>query len=421
MIRELHVSLFDLIISSSQAFELLNPDISNHQLQVAYIAYAIGTEMELTSEQKHNLLLAGALHDIGAFSLKERLQIKNFDYVDEHNHTEFGYYVLKMFKPFSKVAEIVRDHHCVWKHSVGVGLESQIIHLADRVAILLNIKEYTLPQAENIRKKIQQFSGTTFNPKIVNAFMHLSQKEYFWFDIASPSLSILLKQRIPLNIVELNSDELLDFSHMIKVLIDFRSEHTATHSSRVALTAKQLADFIGFSKRESQFMEIAGNLHDFGKIAIPLEILNKPEKLTTKEFDIMRSHAYYTYTILEPISELNLITTWAAFHHERLDGNGYPFHHNAHNLTLGSRIMAVADIFATVVEDRVYRKGFDRDKILKILHSAANNYSIDADIANVIEKNFDLFHSLCLNADKSALEEYNKFISFKQNTQHIST
>ncbi len=73
-------------------------------------------------------------------------------------------------------------------------------------------------------------------------------------------------------------------------------------------------------------MLVAGYLHDLGKVAVPNAILNKPGKLDPEEFDVIRAHTYHTYHILSTIGGFEEIAIWAAFHHERLDGKGYPFH-----------------------------------------------------------------------------------------------
>ncbi len=93
-------------------------------------------------------------------------------------------------------------------------------------------------------------------------------------------------------------------------------------------------------------MRAADYLHDVGKLTIPSRILDKPGKLTREEMEIMRGHTYHTFHILNNGGSMPQVAEWAAFHHERLDGTGYPFHHGGKNLTLGARIMAVADIQA---------------------------------------------------------------------------
>jgi HD-GYP domain-containing protein (c-di-GMP phosphodiesterase class II) len=89
------------------------------------------------------------------------------------------------------------------------------------------------------------------------------------------------------------------------------------------------------------------------------------------------------------------INEWASFHHERLDGNGYPFHHSAAQLTLGSRIMCVTDIFAALTEDRPYRKAVGRDKVISILEKRAANNGLDGRIVETLVKDYDAICETC--------------------------
>ncbi len=139
---------------------------------------------------------------------------------------------------------------------------------------------------------------------------------------------------------------------------------------------------------EVQLMKIAGNFHDLGKLAIPNSILEKPGKLTEEEFAIIKQHTYYTYTILNTIGGIDQISEWAAFHHEKLDGSGYPFHVSSEKLTTGARIMAVCDIFVAIAEDRPYRKGMSEEKIKQVLKSQAKNGLLDDTIVNLLLENY---------------------------------
>ncbi|MFA6612534.1 MAG: HD domain-containing phosphohydrolase, partial [Dehalococcoidales bacterium] len=155
----------------------------------------------------------------------------------------------------------------------------------------------------------------------------------------------------------------------------------------------------------------AGLLHDLGKLAVPTEILEKEGKLTADDFAIMRSHTYHTYRALEPIKPLKTVNEWASFHHERLDGNGYPFHITGPQLSLGSRIMAVADVSTALLEDRPYRAGMAQDEATRILERMSKD-AIDGDIVNILKANFEEVNSQRIIAQTESGKEYRKYISF---------
>lgn len=341
MIRELKISLVDLIVALSEAMDLVSPYLVNHHKRVAYIAQSIGAEFGLSPENQDELLIAGALHDSGALSLKDRLTTLDFEMKNPYRHAELGYLLIRDFKPLSRVSLMVRYHHNWWHKEQGqasgeeeIPLGSHILHLADRVDVLIKRQEEVLGQVRGICSKIREESNKRFMPDVVDAFMRLADKEYFWLDTVSPFLNHILSQRMGSSIVEVDMETLLDLSRLFSKIIDFRSRFTATHSSGVAATAEALGRLLGFSEKECRMMKVAGYLHDLGKLAVPAEILEKPGRLTMEEFCIIKAHTFYTYRILERLEGLEIINTWASFHHERLDGKGYPFHHRAEDLPL---------------------------------------------------------------------------------------
>ncbi len=416
MITELHISLFDLVISLSEAMDLVSPSIVNHHKRVAYIASSLGAELGLSQEEQTDLFLAGALHDSGALSLKERMDTFKFEMEEPYRHAELGYLLLREFPPFLQVSRIVRHHHRRWEYGEGrtcggddVPLGSHILHLADRVDVLLKREKGILCQVRGICKKIKKEAGKRFMPEVVDAFMELADREYFWLDAASPSLDQILSRKRKASTVEVDLDTLLDLSRLFSKIIDFRSRFTATHSSGVATIAEALARLLGFSERECRMMRVAGHLHDLGKLAVPSEILEKPGRLTPKEFCAIKTHTFYTYRILERIEDLEIINAWASFHHERLDGNGYPFHHRAEDLSLGSRIMAVADVFTGITEDRPYRKGMSEEQALEVLEGMVASHALDGYVVSIAKAHYEELNSLRKEVQAAMTEEYERF------------
>ncbi|MFH1015153.1 MAG: HD domain-containing protein, partial [Nitrospirota bacterium] len=262
MIKELQIPLLDLIVCLSDAMDLVSPEVVNHHKQVAYIAFSIGTKLNLPVEQRNNLMLAGALHDSGAFSLKERLDTLQFEVENPHQHAELGYLLLKTFKPLSMVANLVRFHHVPWSNGCGsefrgesVPFGSHILHLADRIAVLINKQQEVLGQANGVCAKIAEQSGKMFMPELVDAFKCLSTKEYFWFDAVSPPINSIFARKAGIATIELGIAELLNLAKLFCRIIDFRSRFTAIHSTAVAATASALAKFTDFSERECQMMK----------------------------------------------------------------------------------------------------------------------------------------------------------------------
>lgn len=427
MADRLRVPLFELAVSLSDAMDLVSPVLANHHKCVAYTAVCIAEELDLAEEQQNDLLLAGLLHDSGALSEKERKDLLIFDAESHHRHAELGYRMLRKFKPFRHIADIIRYHHVSWLNGDGsfhngnqVPMGSHILRLADRVDVLrladtvdslIERDREVLEQVSRIQREIRENTGSVFMPELVEAFLRLSEKEYFWFDITSPSLRNTLAGRAKTEPIEVDMDGLLELSDVFRQVIDFRSKYTATHSSGVAASAEGLAELAGFSEKECKMMKVASYLHDLGKLAVPTEILEKPSGLTVHEYNVVKSHPFYSYRILESVSGLEVVNAWASFHHERLDGSGYPFHYGERELSTGSRIMAVADVFTAITEDRPYRKGMSGEVALSVLEEMAESSQLDNHVVSLVSRNFDMINSKRIAAQEPVSKEYQDVIS----------
>lgn len=138
-------------------------------------------------------------------------------------------------------------------------------------------------------------------------------------------------------------------------VIEAKDQYTDGHTRRVGSISKLLGEKLGLSRERLQHLEIAGIIHDIGKVAIPEAILNKPDKLTAEEFAIIKKHPVTGETICRPLNSLQPCLDPIRHHHEKLDGSGYPDGLKADNLSLEARIIAVADIFDALYSDRPYR------------------------------------------------------------------
>ena len=111
------------------------------------------------------------------------------------------------------------------------------------------------------------------------------------------------------------------------------------------------------------------------------------ESLDDDEFNMIKLHAFSTNQILSQIEGLEEITQWAAQHHEKLNGRGYPYHEKKDNISMPARIISVADIFQALAQKRPYRDNLEPLEILNILHEKVSQEEIDANVVSIVEKN----------------------------------
>ncbi|WP_099467668.1 HD domain-containing phosphohydrolase [Konateibacter massiliensis] len=412
----MRINLFALLKSVSGAQDLVSPLLSNHQQQVAYLSCRLAERLGLPVEEQRDVFLAGLVHDIGAVSKDQRLEfIENEPYYI-NNHAFIGAKLLQECGPLQKIGSLVKYHHLPWENGQGiccgeekVNFGSHIIHVADRACSAINKDENILTQLPAIIKAIKGGSKNVFVPSIIEALEQLSEEEYIWFDI----LSRYPADRIDTSrfeMEELYIEDIIEVTLLFSYIIDFRSKFTSRHSAGVANTARELARLSGFSQTDCKYMLVAGYLHDLGKLAISNEILEKPGKLTMDEFNEIRSHTYYTYHLLDAIPEFEEIKGWAAYHHERLDGKGYPFHLKGDQLSKGARIMAVADVFTAITEDRPYREGMNDEMILRVLNNMVKENALDGEIVSLLADNFAAIKEIQEKARKEASEKYEAFL-----------
>ncbi|MDD4688910.1 MAG: HD domain-containing protein [Eubacteriales bacterium] len=413
---KIRINLYDILACISSAQELVSLKLSNHHQQVAYLAYRLSEHINLTTDHHKDIFLAGLIHDMGAISSKEMLELIETEPVTVNHHALRGSKLFEGFKPLHNAAGIIKFHHLPWDNGKGskymgeeVPLASHIIHLADRVCTLFRSDRNILTQIPDILSTIREQSNTVFNPDIVEALFKLSTKEYIWLDLTSQFPTKMISDARISNVFTAEIDDIVDLALVFSRIIDFRSRFTACHSAGVAKTAERLAQLVGFSPDECKMMLIAGYLHDLGKIAISDDILEKPSKLNEDEFNEIRAHTYYTYRLLEPIEQLKTINTWASYHHEKLDGTGYPFHVVGDSIPLGARIMAVADVFTAITENRPYRQGMKFDTAKNVLNNMVASNALDGNIVKLL---IDNFHEINNNREISQIEAAKQYKNF---------
>ncbi|MGV8905657.1 MAG: HD domain-containing phosphohydrolase [Acetobacterium sp.] len=424
MKRHLLVNLNNLLLSLSEVTDLANPLAAQHQHRTAFIALELTKRANLDQEINENIFAAALLHDIGAVTVEEKLAIHSFEQPNYDLHTIKGELLLEQIPWLSKISKIVRNHHRNWDDwdqniENPVVFSSQIILLADYVERLIDRNKYILSQNKYIVETIEKLADTVLNKKIIAYFVDLAKREEFWLDLVSPRLYALLLYSGPFKDIQIGLDDITLISNLYRDLIDFKSRFTATHTSGVSECAVLLSELFGMAGLDVKSMRIAGNFHDIGKLIIPNSILEKPGKLTSEEFAIIRCHTYYTYNTLYSIGGLQRIAEWAAYHHEKLDGSGYPFHCTNEEIGTGSRIMTVADIFTAISEDRPYRKGMNKNEIHKIIKSQTDQKLLDRRIVELLFDNYETVSNQVKSKQAMAMDFYEKrFLTIADEVKH---
>ena len=150
--------------------------------------------------------------------------------------------------------------------------------------------------------------------------------------------------------------------------IDAKDGFTRGHADRVSRIAGAIARELGLAEKQIDEIELAGLLHDIGKIGVEDRVLMKPTRLDPDETELMRRHPIYGASILEPSAALRPLVPIVLHHHENFDGSGYPEGLKGEDIPIGSRIMIVADAYEAMTSDRIYRKAIGHESAMEQLN-----------------------------------------------------
>jgi putative nucleotidyltransferase with HDIG domain len=284
---------------------------------------------------------------------------------------------------------------------------ANLIFLSDRIDVLAVAHYETdiLLAREEVVKSITGYGDHYFDPSLVEVFQQAERSEAFWIALEDRHVTRYVwdmgrfGSSEPLSIAQVKQ-----LSLILAYIVDQKSPFTAQHSVRVAALARYLAETRGLPAEQCEKIEIAGLLHDLGKLHMPDIILEKAGPLNELERSIMNQHSYETFEILRHIKGLDEIANWAAFHHEGLNGAGYPFHPRERDLCVEARIIAVADVFQALVQDRPYRAGMQIGAVLAILEKFARSGKLDPEVVALAGQHADDCFRIAQGEDRAAGE-----------------
>lgn len=392
-----NINLHEAVYSLSDALDLVGVTHIHHGKRVAYMAAECGKQMGWTGQRMDDLFQAAILHDCGVSKTIVHSRLAQFEWEKEGDHCKIGAVLLNSCPLLEHLAPVIRYHHTHWSELKELDLPEEVklaancIYMVDRVDVLslgfLVDQSNLLLGREEIRKKIFEKRGDWFCPELVDAFLQVSRSEAFWLSLenehVSGYVSVWLSET---KVREMDFEELRSIVRIFSYIVDAKSPFTKSHSDGVARLARYLGELFELSDESCEMLELAGLLHDIGKLRQPDELLDKPGKLTPEEYSHIQRHSFDTYSILKNIKGLEKVTQWAALHHERADGSGYPYHLHTEGLAIEARIVAVADVFQALAQKRPYREPLQPDEIMEILNEMVDDGKLDRNVVMRVDK-----------------------------------
>jgi len=366
-------------------YDLNDHPTHQHARRVGETCALIAEKLGCTNQKIRQIYYAGLIHDIGKIAIdinilrqKRKLTADEFSIVQ--THSLIGAKIAAALPELSDLAFWIRWHHEKWDGTgypdrlsgVEIPVEVQILSVVDCFDSLqtprLDRDKYTMEESEKI---IQQQRGTAFNPVIVDIISDMISRKEFTPGQSSDSF-IKLKEKFLKADNKGDSDEqyrdgftvsgIYPILRLFARVIDAKHGYTLGHSTRVSILSKYIAQKAGFSAADVIKVEIAGLLHDAGKISIPNEVLDKTKPPDFNEWMIIKNHPVHSFDIIKNINMMNEIAEITKQHHERLDGSGYPDGITEKNIAVLAQIIAIADTFDAITSERAYRSRSDITK-----------------------------------------------------------
>lgn len=247
-------------------------------------------------------------------------------------------------------------------------------------SIHAHIKSFMLAPLK-IRSKILG----VLSASVINGQQRFNEKDLYHLAFMTNKAAAVIEN---LALYENIYNNLLATLYAFVTAIEARDPYTKEHSSRVTRLAIAMAQAMRLTNEDLEILNVAGLLHDIGKIGIRDEILLKPGHLDKNEYQIIQQHPVIGAEIMDNLGLWHREKQIVRGHHERYDGTGYPDRLKGENIPVLARILSIADVYDALASDRAYRRRMEEEKILGIMYSGAGS-QFDPDMVDVFRRLYE--------------------------------
>ncbi len=392
-----------------RALNTLDYRLMDHGDRVSYLIMKLYQADGIHTDAKIlEVCYLSMFHDIGAYktemidSLMDIDQFIHFELQESLPHSAYGYLFLRDVAFLAEDADAILFHHFTYPKLLESSCQSRLLaarlFLADRIDLMI-----TKGMASSPEDLLRLIDNPVFNPDDVAALAKLQQEHGVLSNIFEhrylDELLRFMEQPI------LHDDQMASLVSLLPYAIDFRSKNTVTHTVATVEASVTLANLMHLSEEEKHKIYYGALLHDIGKISVSLMILEKPDRLTDLEFEVMRDHVLLTEYILRDRVSPEIMKI-AIRHHEKLDGSGYPYGIKGEDLTQSERIVAVGDILSALMGHRSYKDPFPKERVQGILKDMANKGKICKQIVDCAMEHYDYLAQRVETCNDQALARF---------------
>ena len=259
--------------------------------------------------------------------------------------------------------------------------EMKFAKLVESNDLLLTLGKPAIPLAEIVRASsiiyelVPKLWISGNNAELGRNLQYLEKFIAYQEDVVKRELEFAEKRRpgitqaLSMNALKdsFNLEQIVVLARSLVHALNSRDRFMRGHSEEVTRLALQTARNMNWNSADLEYLELAGLLHDVGKLSIPESVLVKIQPLTTDERALIQKHPFYGANIIKPVKGLNRIVPWVYHHQERWDGEGYPDHLGKKDIPMGANIIAVAEAFTVMTMDTPYHTALSKDDALKVV------------------------------------------------------
>ena len=378
----------------------------HHAERVAYMSVQMGRAYGLDTTELMHLAVVGVLHD-NAFTeyltlldqIPSMLGEQAYMSLDEmaeatRPHCEIGERNVRVLPFYPQIKHAVLYHH---EHADGSGafgipsaetpLFARFLQLSDQLDNKFIMEDVDEHAYGKIIEYLEENVDHLFTREMVDLF-RAAFPEPMRGILSYARIRQLLQGTLPHVLGEYSAADVKGLATVIAKIIDYKSKFTCTHSLGIAQKSSEIGHYLGYDEELCTKLYLAGALHDVGKLTIPTYILEKPDRLTDREFSVMKTHAIASWNILRTIDGLDDVVEWACLHHEKLNGTGYPFGRTASQLCRNARLLCCTDIYQALREERPYKEAISHQEAVDIMRNMVADGLIDGELTDALDQCF---------------------------------
>lgn len=404
----LRLELGQVAHTVARALDYVGVDDRSHGRRVGLMCARVAAELGWTPMQQTEALITGMLHDCGVSSTDmHRKLTASMEWSGAEEHCLKGQDALLHFAPFAAYAPAIRWHHTRWSSlpqalSKETRMMTNLVFLCDRMDVQMAVFQADHPPVDllqarfDLLESLQVHAGSLFGPVPLAGLQQAIRRDSFWLELQDDFLDRAIFEILSVHerTVDVNFEDVLALGAFLSQIVDAKSPFTQQHSLRVADLVDAMGGLLGYGPRRRDLLRLAGLLHDIGKLRTPDAILEKGGPLSVAERDCMRRHPMDSKLILIDLFPDTPLARWVSHHHEKINGQGYPYGLSGAELDEETRLLTLCDIFQALSQNRPYRSRLSASDIMTIMTAMRDSGELDPDLFTLLDDNREALYRI---------------------------